>query len=386
MRLAHMFQSSLEGITPAERWHYFLQVNQLATIEAVPVDAAKYADRATEPSDEQLEKLFEEHKDQYPRPDSPDPGFREPAKVALEYFKADYDKFTSPEAISDEEVQEHYEKNKAMYDQPQQKPAEGVPAAQEPAGEKPPAAEKATESSNETKGLAEPKESKEPKETKESNENKELQESEGPKEPKEPKPEEKESKGTSAVERTTPFVFTAFAQGEPAKDEAKTAEPAAPAAKEAKPTKEPEPKVKENEEKATKEPEPAAKPEPPAGKTPETSPAAPAEAKPTETKPAEAKSGLSDELKRRIRQDIANQKIVDIFNAITERMNEYHQLWQKWEGQRIRQQGQEGEATEVPGPPKIDFDAMAKEAGISAGRTFRWFRSGNSAIRRLGPR
>ena len=45
--------------------------------------------RIDEPSDEELKAFFEKYKDQYPCPSSPEPGFREPQKIALQYFKAD---------------------------------------------------------------------------------------------------------------------------------------------------------------------------------------------------------------------------------------------------------------------------------------------------------
>ena len=46
------------------------------------------------PTDEELQKFFEENKETYPFPiASPEPGFKVPHKVDFEYFKADVDKF-----------------------------------------------------------------------------------------------------------------------------------------------------------------------------------------------------------------------------------------------------------------------------------------------------
>ena len=127
LQLDSMFRVSLMGVTPAQRWEYFKRVKQMATIEAVPVAVANYLDRVGKPSDEELIAFFEEAKERYPLPGSPEPGFREPQKVALEYFKADYEKFAAPNMVTDEEIQAHYEKNKDLYDQPAQKPEERKP-------------------------------------------------------------------------------------------------------------------------------------------------------------------------------------------------------------------------------------------------------------------
>ena len=101
LELKRMFQVSVAGIPPAQRWHYFARVNQMATIQALPVAVGKFTDAIAEPTEEQLTKFFEEHKTAYPRPDLPDPGFREPPMIALEYFQAPLDKFTA--VVTDEE-------------------------------------------------------------------------------------------------------------------------------------------------------------------------------------------------------------------------------------------------------------------------------------------
>ena len=99
-------------MTPAQRWEYFCRVKQMATIEAAPVAVANYLSRIDEPSDEELKTFFEQYKDRYPLPDSPEPGFREPQRVALQYFKANLDKFAG--GVTDEEIKAHYEKNKTV--------------------------------------------------------------------------------------------------------------------------------------------------------------------------------------------------------------------------------------------------------------------------------
>lgn len=107
-------------LTPAERWECFLRVKQMAGIEAVPVPVANYIDRVEDPGDEKLAAFFDEHKAHEPVPGSPEPGFREPHKVALQWFKADFEKLSA--AVTDEEIKARYEKNKEAYDQLEKKP------------------------------------------------------------------------------------------------------------------------------------------------------------------------------------------------------------------------------------------------------------------------
>jgi len=118
MQLDAMFRVSLAGITPAQRWDYFRRVKQMAEIEAAAVPVAQYIDRVEAPTDAKLAAFFEEHKENLPRPDSSEPGFRQPQKAALQWFKADFEKFASPEAVTDAEVQQRYEKDRKRYDPP----------------------------------------------------------------------------------------------------------------------------------------------------------------------------------------------------------------------------------------------------------------------------
>ena len=84
----------------------------MATIEAVPVAVANYVKQVSDPKEEELKSFFEENKERYSNPESPEPGFHRPHKVALEYFRADYDKFATPQTVTEAEMQQEYEKNK----------------------------------------------------------------------------------------------------------------------------------------------------------------------------------------------------------------------------------------------------------------------------------
>lgn len=194
LQLKDIFQTSLGGTTPAERWDYFNRVKQQATIEAIPVAVESFLAK-DEPTDKELNTFFEENKEKLSFPNSPEPGFREPQKVAFEWFKANYDKFTSPEMVTDEEIKERYEKNRELYD--------------------PPAKKSETEAKEATKGTTDTKDPAEPKETKTPDAKEESKESE----------KDKKSGDTSSVGERSPFMLTSFLEEEkPAEKAAATQE------------------------------------------------------------------------------------------------------------------------------------------------------------------
>lgn len=332
-QLRDMFYASLEGLTPAERWDYFSRIKQMATIEAVAVPVSDYVKADSEPNDAELKAFFDQSKDEYPTPDSAKPGFREPQMVALQWFKADQDKFLAQ--VTDEEVKQRYEKNKELYDQAE-KPVE---PPKEPAKDSKPAAKDA-QPAKEAKptGAAEKKaEPVEPaKETK-------APEAKDAKQPaKEPA---KEPAKKSDATRRSPFMLTSMLQDKkPEEKAAPAAQPAAPATQPAQPEKKPE----------------AAKP---AEKKPET-------AKPAEKKPEATKSGMSEATKARIRREIADEKILKTFDGLRQKMDQFRTEWNKYEVATIQHRTKKGSADTAPTPPaKMDFDKLAKDAGLTTGQS-----------------
>jgi hypothetical protein len=360
--LENMFQVSMIGITPAQRWEYFSRVKQMAAIEAVPVPVANYVSRIADPSDAELKAFFEEYKEKYPVPDSPDPGFREPQKVALQYFRADFDKFTAATAVTDQEVQQRYEANREMYDQAAAK-AEGAKEEKASTKDSKGTKEEAGKGAEKNK----PAENKAPA-AKEPAPSKPAPAAKQPEKPKEPeqtkKPEEpKKAKGTSAVERRSPFALTGMLA-----DEKVTGKPATGASApkpEAKPeaAKQPaKPEVKPEAKPATP---PAAPPAPAKEQAkPAEKPAAPAPAKPAETKPA-----LAEATKTRIRQEIAYEKIQKVFQRLREQMEIYSSQYRRYKAEAIHAQNQKGDKPLAPPPARPDFEKLAKENGLTAGRT-----------------
>ncbi|MEN6457710.1 MAG: hypothetical protein ABFC63_02165 [Thermoguttaceae bacterium] len=325
IRLQQFMRSanSPETATPAQRWDYFNRVKRFATIEAVAVPVANSMKEVAKPTDEQLKAFFEEHKNRIAMPDSPEPGFNQPQRIGLEYVTADVETFAK--AITDQQIKDEYEKNKEAYDaltkkvqaeaaanRPETKPAaqpEKAPAAQPP------------------KKTVEPAKNSPAKETKAPAKSSAKPSTTPSQKPVEPKKTSQNGLPSSSAVAATPFQMAAFA-GAP-KDQKKPdakATPAVTSAKSVAPTK------------------PAAetkKPEPP-------------------------KTGLTDELKARIRRYLATMAIDKLFDELKERISEYGSgpyadyVLQKTEAK-------EGAKIELPPEPK--FEEFAKKHGLTAGKT-----------------
>ena len=115
MNFRQLFSQSIEGSPPAERWDYYQRLNRRATVEIAPIPVAKFVSRVAEPDEGALQAFFDKYKEEYSDPASVEPGFRDPQKIALEYFKASYDDFIDPKSVTEEEVKQHYEQFKDVH-------------------------------------------------------------------------------------------------------------------------------------------------------------------------------------------------------------------------------------------------------------------------------
>ncbi|MBI3465940.1 MAG: hypothetical protein HY000_23230, partial [Planctomycetes bacterium] len=107
-------------VTPYDVWQHFRRLNDKFTLEIVPVAASEFASKIADPGDDELRELYDKYIARLPDPASPEPGFKEPRKVHLRYAFASLDEFlaaTNPE-VSDEEIKQHYERNKEFYRKP----------------------------------------------------------------------------------------------------------------------------------------------------------------------------------------------------------------------------------------------------------------------------
>ncbi|MGA2798063.1 MAG: hypothetical protein ABSE63_10815 [Thermoguttaceae bacterium] len=315
VEITRLFEFSLEGITPAERWEYFCQLRKQASVELIAVEVEQFLDQVKAPSEEELKALFEKYKDKLPDPSSPEPGFRIPHKIDVQYFKAEFVKFSDPATITDEEFQSTYEKNRAYFDQlekeesksltPEKKDEQGKEKTTEqeknettPAGEKP-AQQPKEQPSDKQKPADQPgvERQKTPKE-----------------EPKKEETKKGDAQKSSALKRT-PFSLTAMTEQaeKPAAEGPKTEKPAA------------------------------------------NQPAQPGKAE-------KAAPSLSEKVKQRVRAQVAGGKIQKIFLELQQKMEENGKKWRKYQAEKIHQ-------INAAAPPSLDFEALAKQYGLTAGRT-----------------
>lgn len=115
---------STAGSLPEERWEDWKKLNERIVLQATVLPTEKFLSEVPEPSDAALKQFYEEFKDRIPGLSdremgtylpSPDPGFREPRKVKLQYLVGNLDDWTekSKDSITDEAIAEYYEANKA---------------------------------------------------------------------------------------------------------------------------------------------------------------------------------------------------------------------------------------------------------------------------------
>lgn len=114
---AQLFFQSLSDVPPAQRFEYYSRLNRRAKAEVIPLAVADFIAQVPDPSASELEKFFDEHKNQFPDPTSPDPGFKVPKRAAFQYFKADFAKFTDQfkSEVTDQEIETYYNENKAQF-------------------------------------------------------------------------------------------------------------------------------------------------------------------------------------------------------------------------------------------------------------------------------
>ncbi|MCC6126855.1 MAG: hypothetical protein IT426_17970 [Pirellulales bacterium] len=375
------FFLSISGMTPGQRWNYYCRTQRRAKIECIPVKVEPFAAAITKPSEKTLEDYFKKYQDNVPLPFSPEPGFRVPQKIEVEYFAANVEDFAAPEKITEDEIQAYYDKDPKKYDEMNRKVLLSTPVKTD---EKKEPAEKEggkIESSDNAKPAEEtkPAEDAKPAEvTKPAEETKPAEQAkpvEGDKPPAAPETEKKaneptappapekpaenaEEKKSSSVERS-PYRFASLQTEESKNPE--TPKPDAP---------------KPGDEAAAPKTESSAEESKPA----ETKPA---ETKPAETAPATGeipakpqdsaappvaeppKRELTEEVRKEIRQAIAADKIKGIFDKLGRLMKENAIEWKRYEAAKIHG------ATGLKKPLQLDFEGLAKQHGVAAGKTGR---------------
>lgn len=107
--------NAFQGTTPSERFDYFERLERKINAEVLPIQVAAFVDQVKEPDVAELRVLYEKYKNKYPDPETGEPGFRVPPKGKFEGFKASYEEFAKNVQVTQQEIEEHYEKNKELY-------------------------------------------------------------------------------------------------------------------------------------------------------------------------------------------------------------------------------------------------------------------------------
>ncbi|QDU28361.1 hypothetical protein ETAA8_34610 [Anatilimnocola aggregata] len=347
-------------LPPGEMWNLYERFNRKVAIQAYPLEVTKFLEQVkTQPTEEELKKLFEEGRMLPPNPEFPEPGFRQPHRVAFEYVKVETAPFleAAKKEITDEQIAAEYEKGKAAGRfKVEEKPAET------PMDKKP---EETPADPNAPKDPADPAKPDDKKpEEKKPEEAKPDDKKPAEAKPEEKKPEEKPVDDTkkaaepkknegSAILRDVQLVN--FQNDEPkAKTETKQAEetkkdePAKPA--ETKPA-DPKPETKPEEAKPaeTKPTDPAA-----------TTPATPEPAKEVKFKPLDE---VKEEIRTQLAQPIAAERRQAVIGKIVAAVNTYARQFNRWKAHQDRiKLDKQAAKVDVPKPAPLDLAAILGDA------------------------
>lgn len=111
--------SGAHQVTPYEAWQFYRRLNEKLGLEVITVAVANFADNIDDPGDDALRELYGKYVGQLPDPSSPEPGFKEPRKMNLQYASVNLDDFrlalTAELEITEDEIQQYYESHKEMY-------------------------------------------------------------------------------------------------------------------------------------------------------------------------------------------------------------------------------------------------------------------------------
>jgi hypothetical protein len=338
LRVRQMFGYGLANPPPAQRWEYYLRLNRRARAEIVPVTVASMVDEVRDPDKETIRKFFDEHKETPRRPGTPEPGFKQPHQVALAYLKADYEQFLDEEAVTEQEIKDHYEKFKDtryLFTEPvettppadeekpeEEKPEEEKPASDDKSENESPKKEESKESSSEDKKPAD-----DPKSDESSCGDGQEQEQQKPADTSADKPAE-----------TKPAEAPASGSDKAADTGADQAQPEA--------EKSEEPKEKSLLEIASELALPRSVRD---GPRPKHNPL----------------WRVEKDIRRELAGQKAAQKIADVFRQIKPILDQYYENYGAWKSDNA---GLPKEA-QKPQPPSPDFAALAEKHGLTAHET-----------------
>ena len=162
-----MTRAGLFVVPPRQAWDFHNRMRRRVQTEMVALKVDDFKDKVSAmPTDSEIEQLYEEGKDRYPNPYSPEVAFQRRRKLGFEYVRADFGQFQEEEAakirdtITDEDIEKYYEENKTRYrvielpdDEPAPDSTDSDPVAAPESNEEPtddPKAEKKSDSATDS--------------------------------------------------------------------------------------------------------------------------------------------------------------------------------------------------------------------------------------------
>ena len=116
--------AALGELTPGQQFGYFARSNRQIEMDVLEIPVSAFVDQVAEPEAKTLQAYFDKYKFQTPlfnsiagvSYESPEPGFKLPHRVAVDYVKVNADQEIEKwlDQVTDEEIATYYEENKRM--------------------------------------------------------------------------------------------------------------------------------------------------------------------------------------------------------------------------------------------------------------------------------
>jgi hypothetical protein len=136
-------------VPPGQAWELFNRLNCRVTIEAYPVEVQPLISQVREePTEAEVQALFEQGRYRDPNPTLDEPGFHKPHKLAFTYLKVPFARFLeeAKQQITDEQIEKAYQEDISqgrhkVLELPADRPSTDQAPTDKPPAEKPPAAQ-----------------------------------------------------------------------------------------------------------------------------------------------------------------------------------------------------------------------------------------------------
>ncbi|HEY6563450.1 MAG TPA: hypothetical protein VIY86_03090, partial [Pirellulaceae bacterium] len=99
--------------SPVRTWDLFNRIERKVKVEMMPLKVDDYVQKVSEPSEAELKVFFDDHKQYYASPDSPQPGFKQRERRAFQCVRFDFKEFLDAEAalVTEAEIKKYYDDN-----------------------------------------------------------------------------------------------------------------------------------------------------------------------------------------------------------------------------------------------------------------------------------